>query len=256
MTGDQPQDVWTGWPDRPRIGPFQSTCPHCGHATTWEKAGEFNKPQIKIPELGNFQIWATVEGISCAGCGGLVIGAFVAEFARGRALSLGDPAIPDVAPAIIYPRRTRRVRVPATAEASVRSSYLEACEVVHQSPAAAAALARRCLQCILHQRMKIRAKDLFKEIEVACTRDELTKPVRDRLHHVREIGNFAAHPKADKSRGEPVEGDPAVTIAEVTADEAEYTIRVVEMIFADLYDRAAETSAMEALIAAKKGRPG
>ncbi|MBK9975389.1 MAG: DUF4145 domain-containing protein [Planctomycetes bacterium] len=109
---------------------------------------------------------------------------------------------------------------------------------------AAAVLARRCIQHLIRIKLAIKKRDLFQEIEEAVKRPELTKPTQDSLHHVREIGNWSAHPSTDQ----------AETIIDVDAADAEYTIDVVELLFVDLYVTPAHAAAMRARIDAKKKR--
>jgi hypothetical protein len=107
---------------------------------------------------------------------------------------------------------------------------------------AAAVLARRCLQRVIRAKLRITKKNLFDEIEEAVKREELSKPTRDALDHVRTIGNWAAHPVEDQ----------ASTIIDVSAEQAEYTLRVLELLFNDLYVVPEKTAAMNAKLKAKK----
>lgn len=70
---------------------------------------------------------------------------------------------------------------------------------------------------------------------------------------MREFGNFSAHPRADKSDKVTLSEDPARVLAEVTTEQAEYTIQVIERLFEDLYVAPRATAGMDALIRRIKG---
>jgi hypothetical protein len=124
----------------------------------------------------------------------------------------------------------------------IEQAYDEARAVLSASPQAAAVLARRCVQHVIRERLGITEKTLFLEIAKAVLRPEPTKPTRDALDHVRQIGNFGAHPDFDQAN----------QLIEVTREEAEYTLEVLELLFNDLYVVPARTSLMGSRISAKK----
>jgi len=90
------------------------------------------------------------------------------------------------------------------------------------SQKAAAALARRCLQNLLHDQ-GIRKKNLNEEIAEAIIK--LPSHLSQAIDAVRTIGNFAAHPIKYEHTGE---------IVEVESGEAEWSLDVLEQLF-DFY---------------------
>jgi len=110
------------------------------------------------------------------------------------------------------------------------------------SPMAAAVLARRCLQHVIRAKLGIEKDNLFQEISEAATREELSMPTRKALDHVRHFGNWGAHPVQDQ----------ASQIIEVTPEEAEYTLQVLELLFEDLYVKPLKIATMAAKIEDKK----
>jgi hypothetical protein len=66
---------------------------------------------------------------------------------------------------LAWPRTTARARLPVSVPKAFGADYKEGCAVIDLSPKAAAALARRGLQHLLHERLKIKARDLSAEID-------------------------------------------------------------------------------------------
>jgi hypothetical protein len=95
---------------------------------------------------------------------------------------------------------------------------------------------------VVRTKLKIVKKTLFDEIAEAVTRPELSMPTRSALDHVRQIGNWGAHPVEDQ----------ASAIIDVTPEEAEYTLQVLEMLFHDLYVVPQQIATMQAKIQKKK----
>ena len=103
---------------------------------------------------------------------------------------------------------------------------MEAALVLSDSPKAAAALGRRCLQHLLREKAKVKPQDLFNEIQEVIDRRELDSDLASALDAVRVIGNFAAHPTKSQSTGEIVDVEPG---------EAEWTLDVLEQLFDRYY---------------------
>lgn len=170
------------------------------------------------------------EVASCQVCNGIVLGA-------GLDPRTSPPAGEYLWPADVWPDHS-----PTDLEEEIRKSYDEARMILSLSPAAAAVLARRCLQHVIRKRLQIKKGTLFAEIADAMKREELSKPTRDSLQHIRQIGNWGAHPSQDE----------AGTLIEVTDEEAKYTIEALEMVFDDLYVTTARAKAMKARIEDRK----
>lgn len=124
--------------------------------------------------------------------------------------------------------------LPAEVTDPYASDYSEACNVLADSPKASAALGRRCLQALLRDKAGVKKADLYNEIEEVVTSGKLPSDLADALHHVRVIGNFAAHPEKSKHTGE---------IVDVELGEAEWTLDVVESLFDFYFVRPAKLAA-------------
>lgn len=99
------------------------------------------------------------------------------------------------------------------------------------SPKASAALSRRCLQHVLREKAGVKKGNLYDEIEEIVSSGKLPSDLAEALHHVRVIGNFAAHPEKSTSTGEIVDVEPG---------EAEWTLDVLESLFDYYFVRPAK----------------
>lgn len=108
--------------------------------------------------------------------------------------------------------------------------YSEACEILDLSPSASATLSRRCLQKMIRDRWNIELKNLINEINTIPATN-ISQIERDALHAVRQIGNIGAHP--DK-------------ILEVEPEDAELTLRIIEIFLQKWY---VDDPATQALLA-------
>jgi len=113
----------------------------------------------------------------------------------------------------------------------IRQDYEEACKIVHLSPKASATLSRRCLQGMIRDFCKIKAKTLYAEIEKLHElekSDKLPKGVTpesvEAAHAIRKIGNIGAHMEKDIN-----------IIIDVKQDEAKVLIELIETLFEDWY---------------------
>ncbi|MCK4873847.1 MAG: DUF4145 domain-containing protein, partial [Phycisphaerales bacterium] len=96
--------------------------------------------------------------------------------------------------------------------------YTEACRVLGDSPRAAAALARMCLQRLLREYGGVKKAALCDEIEEYAQQDKLPSMLADDLHAIRKVGNTAVHPIKNKCTGE---------IVSVDSGDAEYLLRTL-----------------------------
>lgn len=109
---------------------------------------------------------------------------------------------------------------------SMLSDYEQACAVLYLSPAASAALARRCLQGVIREHFNIREANLLEEIKKVADLKTLPPYLADGLGKIREIGNLAAHPAHDS------EFD---VIINVEREDAEWTLEILESLFRHCY---------------------
>ncbi len=196
-------------------------CPHCGVLATFESRWSGPMPEARVSMIPPHPDGVIGDIGICTSCQCLVFGA-VEYFPNGARRST-----------FLWPCESWPDRAPPGLEASVKQSYDEARSILALSPAAASVLARRCLQTVLRDKLGIIKRTLNQEIEEAELRDEFSKPTRESLHLVREIGNLGAH----------LEFDTSNTLIEVTREQAQYTMETLEMVFDDLY--VASTHAAE-----------
>jgi len=123
---------------------------------------------------------------------------------------------------LVRPKAISRGDVPQDLPDSYKEDYLEACLVLADSPKASAALGRRCLQNLLREEAKTKAKDLFDQIQEVLDSGKLPSQLAENIDAIRIIGNFAAHPINSKNTGEIVQVEPG---------EAEWTLDVLEELF-------------------------
>jgi hypothetical protein len=98
--------------------------------------------------------------------------------------------------------------------------FRQAAAVLEDSPMASAALSRRCLQQVLEEAGGVTAGNLDKQIDQVEA--ELPSDVARVLDEVREIGNFAAHPRKSQHTGEVMEVEPT---------EAAWNVEALALVF-------------------------
>ena len=116
-------------------------------------------------------------------------------------------------------------------DAHLAADFREATTIVHLSPKASAALARRCMETILEIRAGATNPRLVDKVDYVLKSPEVPPYVKDHLHAARNIGNFGAHRKTDVITGEVLDVEPG---------EAEWMISVVEMLFDHYYVQPAK----------------
>jgi hypothetical protein len=135
--------------------------------------------------------------------------------------------------------------VPPDVPKLIAQDYVEACEVLPISPKASAALARRCLQTILHDQ-GYNDKDLAREVQQLLDEKDpmkaIPRAVRETVDAIRNFGNFSAHPIDDKT---------SLQVIEVEPQEAEWCLQVLEDLFEHFYVGPAAAAAKKAALDAK-----
>ncbi len=121
---------------------------------------------------------------------------------------------------LIYPKLASYIKAPKEVPKHIAEDFNEAGLILNDSPKASAALSRRCLQAILREIDGIKSGSLDAEINQAI--ELFPSHISEAIDAVRNIGNFAAHPKKSESTGE---------IIAVEAGEAEWAIQVLEQLF-------------------------
>jgi hypothetical protein len=150
----------------------------------------------------------------------------------------------------VYPIGGNRGPVPAEVPPNIATDYVEACNVLAISSKASAALARRCLQNMLHAH-GYRARDLAKEIDLLLDETDpkkaLPHKLRETVDAIRNFGNFSAHPIDDKT---------TLQVIEVEPHEAEWCLETIEELFDHFYVGPAAAAAKKAALNAKLAAGG
>jgi len=191
-------------------------CPHC-HVAFHEK---FQVTQLGIDKDG---FWS-VRSCMCPTCSKLVVelqNTNVLKDLSGLATPIGEPRLRYLA----RPRSISRPTPPPEVPEDFSQDYVEAASVLSESPKASAALSRRCLQHIIHDKAGIKRRDLATEIQELIDSNTLPSFLSESIDAIRNIGNFAAHPIKSTSSGEIVPVEPG---------EAEWTLDVLDGLF-DFY---------------------
>ena len=100
------------------------------------------------------------------------------------------------------------------------------------SPKASAALSRRCLEQLLHERNVSTKHNLSEAIDDALAK-HLPSHIEENLDAVRNIGLFATHPKKSSNSGEILDVEPG---------EAEWNLDVLESLFDYYYVQPAKSA--------------
>jgi len=145
----------------------------------------------------------------------------------------------------IFPIGASRGPVPSEVPSEIAEDYIEACNVLPISAKASAALARRCLQNMLHAH-EYKAKDLAKEIDLLLNevdpKKALPHKLRQTVDGIRNFGNFSAHPIDDKT---------TLQVIDVELHEAEWCLQILEDMFEHFYVGPAAAMAMKQALDAK-----
>lgn len=111
--------------------------------------------------------------------------------------------------------------VPDEVPLNYKNNFLEAVRIMHLSPKSSAAMSRRLLQEILHEKFNINKNNLSKEIEEFIKKPNIPSYLSQSVDAIRNIGNFAAHPLKSTSTGE---------IVEVETGEVEWIIEILKLL--------------------------
>jgi hypothetical protein len=141
----------------------------------------------------------------------------------------------------VYPLKRVTRPLPAEVPAEFRVDFQEAALVLGDSSKASAALSRRLLQRVLREKLGIKKRDLFQEIDEYIATQNPPSDLADQLHAVRHVGKFAAH---------PIE-DVAAAIVDVEPAEAEWLLELVEAVLDRTFVRPARDAARMATLQGK-----
>lgn len=121
----------------------------------------------------------------------------------------------------IYPESSA-IKFPDYIPAAIREDYEEACSICDKSPKAAAALARRCLQGMIHDFWDIHEKNL--NAEITKLKDFVPAAQWKAIDAIRSIGNIGAHMEQDVN-----------LIIDVSPEEAETLLTLIELLISKWY---------------------
>lgn len=135
----------------------------------------------------------------------------------------------------IYPQVTCR-QFPDYIPYAIRNDYEEACTIVNSSPKAAATLARRCLQGMIHDFWGIHGKNL--NAEITQLRDKIPASQWKAIDAIRSVGNIGAHMEHDVN-----------LIIDVDKNEAQKLILLIEHLIEKWYIDRHDAEALYAELA-------
>lgn len=98
--------------------------------------------------------------------------------------------------------------------------YEEACLVLEDSPKASAALARRCLQAMIHDFHDIKENTLHEEIMELFDQSKISQDTKEVLLGMKGVGNAAAHPDR---------------LIDVSKEDASALLKWLEILFDEWY---------------------
>jgi hypothetical protein len=147
---------------------------------------------------------------------------------------------------VLYPK-FRKALLPSAVPEPYLREFREAHGTLEISPKASAALGRRCLQRLIREKEGITEKTLFAEIEKLLARNSLPRHLAEDLDAVRHVGNFAAHPIAERETGEIIDVDPG---------EAEWNLEVLRALLEFYFVDKARSEERRASLNVKLGRAG
>lgn len=148
---------------------------------------------------------------------------------------------------LVWPKGSSRPPVAVEVPKKFADDYSEACLVVADSPKAAAALGRRCLQNILREVAGVKSGNLADEIQQVIDGGKLPSDLNESIDAVRNIGNFAAHPMKSQNSGEIIDVEP---------NEADWTLDVLEDLFDFYFVRPAQRQKKRDLLNQKLASAG
>jgi len=185
-------------------------CPHCHTMNRFEDAVLGNDRHTVAIDFkhGIDNIVETLHLCRCTNCGDTI-------------MFLDDE--------MIFPKGSFRPTAPKEVPDEIANDFNEACLVESLSPKAAGALARRCLQNLLHNQ-GIKKRNLNDEIEETIS--QLPSHLGNSIDAIRTIGNFAAHPMKYENSGSLVDVEP---------EEIEWILDVLEQLFDFYYVAPAKT---------------
>jgi Domain of unknown function (DUF4145) len=133
----------------------------------------------------------------------------------------------------VHPVGSNRGPVSPEVPKPIATDYVEACRVLPFSAKASAALSRRCLQAMLHDK-GYKGKDLWNEVDQLLNAKVLPNHIQGTVDAIRNFGNFSAHQINDIT---------SLQIIDVEPEEAEWCLEILEALFDHFYVQPAAAAA-------------
>jgi Domain of unknown function (DUF4145) len=220
------------------------TCPHCLRAVHFVSATTHRSTGSAHQRIQEDAAWSPTEGVRihyavCPSCKGLAVSVeyLALDESSGHLVETGSEFM-------CLPLLGSSRPIPAEVPAAIAKDYRQAALVLNLAPEASAALSRRCLQAVLRDQ-GYNQHDLYQQIKAAKSGSNLPTYVAADLDHIREIGNFGAHPNKDTNTGE---------IIEVEQGEVDWNLHVLDLLFDHYYARPAKAKQMRDAAKAKTAR--
>lgn len=215
------------------------TCPHCLKDIHFLPLGN----SYGINEQGNLQLLHVFQGAFCPACRNIIV------IYKNLMAKTVNGVYPDEEynKAIIYPKNPKLKPLPSEVAQDYHEDFDEARLVLALSPKSSAALSRRLLQRVLHERFCISKPNLQQEIQEFISTLAPPTHLAQQLDAIRLVGNFAAHPIKDTSTG---------AIADVEEGEAELLIETLESLFDFAFVQPAKWTAAKHALNARLSATG
>ncbi|HHA1306258.1 TPA: DUF4145 domain-containing protein [Enterobacter kobei] len=197
-------------------------CPHCNTAAVVD-GDDFERAELDLYSGRQLHRY-TFVGITCPNpsCMKVILSMKTHQLNNRGGLMTINPVTLRVMDIIPSYKKDRAKSYPDYIPPSVLEDYREACAIADLSPKASATLARRCLQGMIREFWKVKADTLNKEI--LAIQDKVDPVVWDAIDSVRKVGNIGAHMEKDID-----------VIVDVSPDEANLLIEMIEMLIEDWY---------------------
>ena len=220
-------------------------CPHC-KTSIHESFSELSRNSISDIDAHWY-----ISSMICPECGKAII--------RFRKIPKDGGGSSNI---VVYPKNIARSPISKEIPSEYTHEYLEAANVLQDSPKASAALSRRCLQHILREKAKlkvlhsetgkietinVKAGSLDSEIQQVLDNGGLPSSISQGIDAIRVVGNFAAHPIKSKNTG---------GIVDVEEGEAEWNLDVIESLFDYYFVQPAILEAKRKKLSAKLEEAG
>lgn len=205
-------------------------CPHCQHqlAELWQptfRATDFEGKKLEQPltdlrgfvddeKVANFEIqWMRCYNEECRR---LIV--------RCTQWGPETDSLENEIPTrwLVFPHRPPPRPIDQLVPERYTADYREAALILEDSPKASAALSRKVLADVLEEEGRYLQRGLSKRVDAFI--DDVSNPrsLREDLHYLREIANFAVHTQKDLESGAVIDVEP---------DEAEWTLDVLDRLF-------------------------